>query len=76
MIVSEDVFCQYSRMEPLSISVLSVLERDGHVRVRARATAVAAIIHLEVRFVAQHGVSKRELWQMARDQILRYLDPE
>ena len=61
-------------MERLDVTVFSVVERDGRYRARARAVAKDARIMIEVRFQADEGVSRSDLWQEARDQCLRYLD--
>ena len=61
-------------MESLAVTIISVVEHDSHIRARARAVAQDARIMVEVRFLADEGASKVELWREARDQCLRYLD--
>ena len=56
--------------------VNSVIVRDGRAYARARATARQARIAIEIWFDAETGWSKADLWQQARDQVLRYLDPD
>lgn len=63
-------------MEPMLIHLLSVRQDRGEVRVRARAVAAQARISIEVWFDSPPATTKRELWEEARDQVLRYLDPE
>ena len=58
----------------MQITVLSLLERDGMVVARARADAVNATIRLEVRFV-RPLLPKADLWDYARWEVLKYLDP-
>ena len=58
----------------MQIIIVSVLTHDGHVRCRARATAQDAKIILEVTYAAHPEASDGELWQQARDEVLRYLD--
>jgi hypothetical protein len=63
-------------MEYLTISVMSVMsviENDGKVRARTRATAQDARIDVEVTFEAGLHSSHEDLWQQARDEVLRYL---
>ena len=62
-------------MEPLSIHVLTVKKCDHNVRATVRASAKHARIRIELQFVAPAGASREDLWQLARDQALRYLDP-
>ena len=56
-------------MEKMRITILSVVEDDHHYRARARAVAEDARISLEVRFQADEGASKAELWGCARDEV-------
>ena len=63
-----------SVMEPMNVTLISVFNKEGNVRARARAVAQDARIMVEVRFQADEGVSRAELWLEARDQCLRYLD--
>jgi hypothetical protein len=58
----------------MQITVVSLRERDGMVVARARADAEHALIRLEVRFV-RPLLTKAELWDYARWEVLRYLDP-
>jgi len=57
-------------MEPMMIHVLSVITDGRRARARARAVARDARIALQVT-----GISKAELWQRARKEVLRYLAP-
>ena len=61
-------------MEPMLITILSVLENDLHVVTHARAEADAATIHLQVHFPRPLGISSSDLWDCARAEVLRYLD--
>ena len=63
-----------SVMEPMNVTLISVFNKEGNVRARARATAQHATINIEVCFHADEGASRAELWLEARDQCLRYLD--
>jgi hypothetical protein len=63
------------RVEPMTIHLLSVVVRDGRAIARARAVAVEARISIEVWFVVRANVRRKDLWQRARDEMLRYLDP-
>ena len=63
-----------SVMEPMNVTLISVFNKEGNVRARARAVAHDVEIMVEVRFQADEGASKAELWLEARDQCLRYLD--
>ena len=60
-------------MEPMHISIVSVVVTDDTVRVRARAVAAPARIYLAVMFDAEG--SRAELWERARREVCRYLDP-
>ena len=64
-----------SGMEKMHITVFSVVEDDHHYRARARAVARDAKIMIEVRFHADKRASEAELWEIVRDEVLRYLDP-
>ena len=59
----------------MTIHLLSVRVADGRVRARARAVAAHARISVEVSFSVRTGTPCAELWQRARDEVLRYLDP-
>ena len=61
-------------MEYMAISVMSVVEHDGQIHARARATARDARISLEVTFEAGFHTSQEDVWQQERDEVLRYLD--
>lgn len=61
-------------MERLTIRLVSVVERDDIVVARARAEPEQARIWIEVRFRPSEDHRDAELWQEARDQVLRYLD--
>ncbi len=61
-------------MERMDITVLSVTRRSGQIQARARATAKDATIWLAVSFETFPEVSEGEIWQQARDEVLRYLD--
>jgi len=62
-------------MERMIIKVISVVEHNGRHPAGACATAQDAKISLEVTFAAHPEASKSELWDRARDEVLRYLDP-
>ena len=57
----------------MHIAVLSIRERDGQIVAYARAVAENAVIHLQVQFTRPLA-TKAELWEVARDEVLRYLD--
>ena len=61
-------------MEPIMITLLSVVEIEGEIRARARAMAQDATIMIEVRFRTDEETSTPEHWKQARDQCLRYVD--
>lgn len=61
-------------MENMTINLISVVDKNGDVRALARATAQDAKISLEVTFAAHPGASESELWERARDEVMRYLD--
>ena len=61
----------WAAMEDMQIHLLSVREHKGQVHARARAVSQQARISIEVWFVAPHQGTKRELWQEARDHVLR-----
>ena len=61
-------------MEPMNVTLLSVIKKEGKVRARASAVAQDAEIMVKVRFQTDEGASNAELWLKARDQCLRYLD--
>jgi hypothetical protein len=58
----------------MTIEIVSVVECENQIRVRACATAEGATIWLEVQFQATKRASKGRIWQEARDHCLRYLD--
>ena len=60
-------------MEPMQITILSVREQQGQLVTRARAEASQARIWLEIRFEADP--SSPDIWEQARGEVLRYLDP-
>jgi hypothetical protein len=62
-------------MEKMQITVLSLREEQGQVVAGARAAARDATVHLQGWFDRPTGAVRQELWQEARDQVLRYLDP-
>ncbi len=61
-------------MERMDITVLSVTRRSDQIQARARAVARDAKISLEVTFAAHPEASDGDIWQQARDEVLRYLD--
>ena len=63
-----------SVMEPMNVTLISVIKREGNVRARARAVAQDARLNLEVTFEAGLHSSREDLWRQARDEVLRYLD--
>ena len=60
------------RLERMHISRISVVQRNGIMVARARAEAKDARIWLEVIIIPPSGA---DIWGMARDEVLRYLDP-
>ena len=62
-------------MESMTIHLISLVNRDGQIHARARATAEQARITVEVWFEGEPGASKRDLWREARDRVLAVLDP-
>ena len=62
-------------METMRITVQSIVEQEGCYRARARAVARNAAIRLEVTFVVHPHAARREIWEQAKDEVLRYLDP-
>lgn len=62
-------------MEKMAIKVVSLVQRNGIVVARARAEAEQARIGVEVWFTVPPRAATRELWQEAKDEVLRYLDP-
>lgn len=59
----------------MQIDIVSIVECNGRYCARARAKAQDATIWLEVTFVAHPEASRAELWDRARNEVLRYLDP-
>jgi hypothetical protein len=62
-------------MEPMRIEIGSLSMRDQWVHAYARASAKDADIRLTVRFPAPSLATVAELHEMARDEVLRYVDP-
>lgn len=61
-------------MEPMRITILSIQEHGGQVVTHARAEADAATIHLRVHFAKPCGITWDDMWDRARDEVLKYLD--
>jgi len=59
----------------MQIEIESLLVEDQCVEARARAVAKAADIQLTVRFRLPSSATKTQLRDLARDEVLRYLDP-
>ena len=70
----ESLHTDHRDVEKMTITINSVVGRDGRYRARARSVVQDARIMIEVRFQADEGASKANLWLEARDQCLRYLD--
>ena len=64
-----------STMEAMKMKVEKLTERDGWIVAQARATARHAELQLQVRFEPPSEATHSELRQIARDEVLRYLDP-
>jgi hypothetical protein len=62
-------------MEMMKIDVLFVAESNDCYQCSAVAMATNAKIYLTVRFPNDRSYSKRQLWERARHEMLRYLDP-
>jgi hypothetical protein len=62
-------------MEPMQIEIQSLIVDDRFVEVRARAFAEEANIRLKVRFRHPQSATIQELQELARHEVLRYLDP-
>lgn len=62
-------------MEPMRIEIESLVVENQCVEARARAVAEAADIQLTVRFVHPQSATIQELQELARHEVLRYLDP-
>lgn len=62
-------------MEAMNIKVEKLIECDGWIVAQARATARHAEIQLQVRFEPPSDATHFELRQVAKDEVLRYLDP-
>ena len=61
-------------MESMTVHLLSLVERGDIVEARARVLAAQARLHVHIWFARPIRATKRELWQRARDEVLRYLD--
>ena len=62
-------------MEIMKIKVESLIDCDGWIIAQARATAICADIQLQVRFLSPPEATQSELRDMARNEVLRHLDP-
>lgn len=62
-------------MEPMRIEIKSMVVKSKCVEARAHAVARAADIQLRVRFPRPSSATMKELRELARDEVLRYLDP-
>lgn len=65
---------EHGRMEVMRIFIKSVVERDGRCRGRARAVAECATICVEVTFELDRKATRADIWERARDEVLRCLD--
>jgi hypothetical protein len=63
-----------SVMEPMKVTLISMIKKEGKIHARARAEAQYATINIEVTFEARLHSSREDCWQQARDEVLRYLD--
>lgn len=62
-------------MEPMRIEIEALALRKKWVYCRARASAPDANIRLVVRFCRPELATTPEIRELARDEVLRYLDP-
>lgn len=62
-------------MEPMQIEIESLVLKNQCVETRARAVAKAADIRLRLHFPRPLSATMRELRELAKDEVLRYLDP-
>lgn len=62
-------------MEPMQIEIESLVVENQCVEAHARAVAEAADIRLLVRFRRPSYATKEVLLLLARQEVLRYLDP-
>ena len=65
---------QANSMEQMTIELVSVTECKGSYLAIALADALDARITIIVRFESDQNSPPTELWQRARDEVLRYLD--
>lgn len=65
------------RMEEMTIRLISLVERDGHIRARLRAEAPALGVRawLEVGFSAPANSQRADWAEEAYDRALSVLDP-
>ena len=59
-------------MEKMKVEVISVVEKDGLIRARARAEAEQARIWVEVQF--RLTPENENIWSKSRSEVLKYLD--
>lgn len=59
----------------MQIKIESLVVENQCVEVRARAVAEAADILLTVRFQRPSSATMTQIRDLARDEVLRYLDP-
>ena len=64
-----------SSMEHITIRLLDVRRRERKAVALTVARTEHARLLIEVRFDASDDLTSREYWQLAYDQVLRYLDP-
>ena len=63
-----------ANMEAMQVSVVSVTNIGGKVACRAYAVANEALIRIDVLFSVDSNASRSDVWNRARDEVLRYLD--
>jgi hypothetical protein len=62
-------------MEPMRTEIETLEVKNEYVEVHARAVAQAAEIRLKVRFRRSSLATITQIRDLARDEVLRYLDP-
>lgn len=62
-------------MERMHIEITSLDQQEAIAYARAVAIAENARIHIAVTFRAPPNFCRAELWDAARGEVLRYLDP-
>lgn len=59
----------------MQIKIESLVVENQCIEARARAVAKAADIQLTVRFPRPSSATMTQIHDLARDEVLRYLDP-